>query len=131
LTYYNELIFILANMAIKQGIALMLLRYAVEEYHKKLIYVVTFCLEFYSMIFFFAVLFQCIPISFYWTRTLGVMDGRCMNPIYTVRMSYGYTATFVLYDLTMAILPWFMVRKLQLDIRTRLMVTTVLALGSM
>lgn len=118
-------------MAIKQSIALMLLRYAVEDYHKRLIYVVTFCVQFYSMILFFFVLLQCIPMSFYWTRAQGVVDGRCMDPEITVKVTYGYSATFVLYDITMAVLPWFMVRKLQLDLRTRLMVTTVLAFGSM
>ena len=109
----------------------MLLRYAVEDYHKILIYVVNSCLQFYSMVLFFFVMLQCIPISFYWTRVQGNMDGRCMDPVITIRLTYGYSAVFMIYDLTMALLPWFMVRKLQLDLRTRLMVTTVLAFGSM
>lgn len=118
-------------MAIKQSIALMLLRFAVEDYHKKLIHIANSLLQVYSMILFFFVMLQCIPISFAWTRAQGVTDGLCMDPTITIRLTYGYSATFVLYDLTMAILPWFMVRKLQLDLRTRLMVTALLAFGSM
>lgn len=131
LSYFNDMIFILTSMTIKQSIALMLLRYTVEHYQKKMIYTVTFCLQFYGIIFFFLLVFQCTPISFRWMAALGVTDGRCVNPIYPIGASYGFSALFVVYDLTMAFLPWLMVRKLRLDFRTKFMVTTVLAFGSM
>lgn len=108
----------------------MLLRYAVEDYHKKLIYFVTFVLAAYSNIMFFVIVFQCVPISFYWTRATDYTNGRCMDPIWTFKATYGFNATFILFDVTMALLPWLMVRKLKLDLRTRLMVATILALGS-
>lgn len=130
LTWIYDMSYILTQMAIKQSITLMLLRYAVEEYHKKAVYIVTFAVHAISTILLVMVLFQCIPLSFFWTRGAGDISGRCLDPIVTARTVYVYSGIIVIYDVTMALLPWLMVRKLQLDLRTRLMVTAVLALGS-
>lgn len=118
-------------MAIKQSVTLTLLHYAVEEYHKKAIYAVTGLVHAVSTVLIAIVVFECIPLSFFWTRAGGSVDGRCIEPTIIARISYVYSGVIVLYDVVMAVLPWLMVRKLQLDLRTRLMVTVVLALGSM
>lgn len=109
----------------------MLLRITVEQYQKRLIYVVTGVSQVYSLIFIFLFVFQCMPASFYWTRHQGVTKGRCVDPYITVIFGYIYTAVAVFYDWTMAILPWFIVRNMQLDLRTRRMIAVILALGSM
>lgn len=123
--------YIVAQMTIKHSISLMLLRYAVEDYHKKVIKLVTFAVHAMSTVIFFLIVFQCIPVSFWWTRAGGNTEGICMDPQVSTKATYAYSAVIVLYDLTMALLPWLMVRKLQLDLRTKLMVTVVLATGSM
>lgn len=118
-------------MAVKQSIAFSLLRYVVEDYHKKLIHAVTFVVQICSIVLFFTSLYYCIPIEFFWTQARGATNGMCSSKVRTTRIAYAYSASFVLYDLVMAILPWFMVRKLQLDLRTKLMVAILLAFGSM
>lgn len=109
----------------------MLLRFAVEEYQKRLIYIVTGVIQVYSTIFLFIFIFQCMPVKFLWTRYQGAVHGRCINPSITVVTGYIYLAVTIVYDGTMAILPWFIVRKLQLDLRTRRMIAVILSLGSM
>lgn len=121
-----------ACMAVKLSITLMLLRYAVEQHHKKLIYVVGIIFQVYSVAFIFVFVFQCLPVSFFWTQARGDTHGRCLdqdavfNPVGQV-----YAGVTFVYDATMALLPWFMVRKMRLDLRTRIMIASVLALGSM
>lgn len=118
-------------MAVKQSIALMLWRFAVESYHKKLIYVVTITLHLLSVISILSVTFECTPVTFFWTRAADDTKGLCRDSSIGIKISYAYSAALIAYDVTMAFLPWLMVRKLQFDLRTRLMVTMVLALGSM
>lgn len=69
-------------------------------------------------------------MSYFWTRVQGT-QGECMNLQVLVVSGYLYSAVTILYDLTMALLPWLLVRKLQLDLQTKIMVSVVLALGSM
>lgn len=125
------MLYVWVNAMIKQSISLQLLRYAVEDYQKIVINIVTYTLHIYSTILFFMILFQCIPHSFFWTQAMGDTSGRCADKWVALKVSYGYTSLIIIYDVTMALLPWLMVRKLQLDLRTRLMVTAVLAMGSM
>lgn len=109
----------------------MLLRVTVEPDQKKLIYIVAGTTQIYCVAFFFIFLFQCMPNSLFWTRAEGATDGKCINPNITVIAGYVYLGVTIIYDWTMAILPWFIVRKMQLDLRTRRMIAVVLALGSM
>ena len=116
-------------MAVKLSIALMLLRvFSVEPAYRLAIHLVTGVIQLYSVVFFFLFVFQCTPPSYFWTR-FG--NGQCMNPDITVTATYVYSGLTVICDWTMAILPWFAVRKLQMNLRTKIMVTGVLAMASM
>lgn len=131
MTWLYDIGCVVTNMAVKQSITLMLWRYVVDERHKKLIYTVTLALQLISIILFFTIMLECIPVTFFWTRAIGSTGGLCRDPNVSASISYAYSAALIAYDMTMAFLPWLMVRKLQLDLRTKLMVITVLALGSM
>lgn len=126
-----DISYLVTNMVVKQSITLMLWRFAVQDYHKKLICIVAFALQLISIVVFFTVVFACSPVTFFWTRAAGDTKGLCRASNIGINISYVYSAALVVYDVTMAFLPWLMVRRLQLDLRTKLMVTTVLALGSM
>lgn len=131
LYYTYSLGYLVTQVVIKQSTTLMLLRFAVEDYHRKIIYGLTIMIYVVSAIILALCVFQCIPLSFFWTRAAGDLDGRCLSPSVAVKGAAIYSGVVILFDLSMAVLPWIMVRKLQLDLRTRLMVTAVLALGSM
>lgn len=118
-------------MAVKLSIGLMLLRIIVDDWHRKLVYIVTGVIQVYSVVFFFLFIFQCTPSSFFWTRFQGVTGGACMNPDITVLATYVYSGITVVCDWAMALLPWFVVRKLQMNTRTKVVVAMVLGLGSM
>lgn len=109
----------------------MLLRVTVETYQRRLIYIVTGITQVYSVVFLFIFVFQCNPISLFWTKYSGATKGRCLDLTIIVITGYVYLAVTIIFDWTMAILPWFVVRKMQLDLRTKRMIAVVLALGSM
>ena len=118
-------------MAVKLSICLMLLRLVVEKVHKYTIYAVLAVIETYSVIFFFLFVFQCVPSSFFWTRFAGDTNGKCMDPSVAVNATYIYSAISCVSDWILALLPWFLVRKLNMSQRTKYMVALVLAMGSM
>lgn len=109
----------------------MLLRVTMEKYQRRLIYIVTGITQIYSVIFLFIFIFQCNPIPLFWTKHSGATNGRCIDPTIIVITGYIYLGVTIIFDWTMAILPWFVVRKMQLDLRTRRMIAVILALGSM
>ena len=59
------------------------------------------------------------------------MAGACLNYEVINDTDYAYASLTVLVDLIMAIIPWLMVRKLQLTLKTRVMVSAILGFGSM
>ena len=118
-------------MAIKLSIGLMLLRLVVEKSHRMLIYMVVGFIEVYSVVYFFLFVFQCLPSKFFWTRMGGDTNGQCMDPVVVVNATYVYSAITCAGDWVLAILPWFLVRNLQMNRRTKSMVALILAMGSM
>lgn len=109
----------------------MLLRYVLDDFKKKLIYIITGTANLCSIMVFFFVIFQCLPVSFYWTKVLPGTEGRCVEwyGFFILGASYSF-ANLSFYVMT-AIIPWFIVRKMQLDLQTRVMLALVLGLGSM
>lgn len=118
-------------MAVKLSIGLMLLRLVVEKTHRLAIYITVGVAEIYSLGFFVIFLLQCTPPKFFWTRYQGDLDGKCFSTSIIVNVFYAYSAIVCVVDWTLAILPWFLVKGLQMNSRTKMMVALVLAMGSM
>lgn len=131
LWWAEGLVYYVACMSVKLSITLMLLRFVVEESHKRVVIIMGCMLQVYSVAFTFIYAFQCVPVTFFWTRAQGDISGRCLKLDKFFAAGYVYVGLNVLFDISMAIMPWLIVRKMQHDLRTRLMVTSILALGSM
>lgn len=85
----------------------------------------------YSAAFFLCLILQCRPISFYWRRFEGATDGHCIQANAVAALAYGHAALSVLTDITLGIIPAFVVADLQITTRTKTAVAITLALGSM
>ncbi|PQE20455.1 hypothetical protein CJF30_00001766 [Rutstroemia sp. NJR-2017a BBW] len=127
---FAEILYVPTVALIKVSIALYLIRIAVKPIH-----IWTICLSMalfltYSVSFFVILLMQCRPISFYWRQALGETDGVCWDPNIVAGVAYGHGGTSVLTDLTLGIIPAFIVADLQITKRTKIAVAFTLALGS-
>lgn len=116
---------------IKTSIALYLIRIAVKPIHIYTIYIPMSLFLVYTIAFFIFLLFQCKPIPFYWRRFEGATDGHCLEPSIVAAMAYGHACLSVLTDLTLGIIPAFIVADLHITTRTKTAVAMTLALGSM
>lgn len=130
LFYIVQILYLLTNMAVKLSISYMLLDIVVEESHKKVIYIVSVLMQVCIVVWCFLIAFPCTPVQFYWTRFEGQTNGKCLAFRVTGISTYIYTTLCVLFDLVMVILPWFVVRKMQQTLRTRLMIAFLLGVGS-
>lgn len=117
-------------MVVKLSISYMLLDIVVEESHKKILYIVSGLIQVCIVIWCTFIAFSCTPVHFYWTRFEGQTNGKCQDFRIIGILTYVYTALCVIFDLVMVILPWFVVRKMQQTLRTRLMVAFLLGVGS-
>lgn len=117
-------------MVIKLSICFALLRFVIESSHKMLLYMVMMSTSISSIIFFFVFIFQCNPVSFFWRRSQGENDGKCLDPVIVVIGTYIYSVISVLCDWSMALLPWILVRNMKMSVREKFLVVFVLAMGS-
>ncbi|TVY87802.1 hypothetical protein LAWI1_G006899, partial [Lachnellula willkommii] len=124
-----EPVYVLSNMFLKLSIGIMLLRLVVVKTHRIIIYVVLGILELYGAAYFLIFTLQCRPSAYFWTRYTGG-KGSCIDPGITVTATYVYSAISCGADWTLAILPIFMIRHLQMNIRTKIVVGLILAMGA-
>ena len=119
-----EPVYVLSNMAIKASIAVMLLRLTVNATQRIILWVVLFITELYATVFFFLFIFQCRPSSYFWTQFTGG-SGSCIDPTITVNAVYVYSAITCVGDWVLATLPFFLVWKLQINVRAKILVALI------
>lgn len=119
-----------ATVLIKLSIGAFLLRIAMERYQIYTIYCVLSIQVTFSIFYFFFILFQCDPISYFWERVVKP-GGSCGRSHAIVKVTYAHGAIIALGDWTLGILPMFIVWNMSLKRRTKISVAVLLAFGSM
>ena len=117
-------------MAVKLSIGIQLLRISPNKLPRDIIMATIILTQAYSIAFFFVFIFQCYPPKFFWTRLQGDTDGTCLATSVTVNVFYGYSAICCIGDWIFAILPYFLVKDLQMNKRTKRLVALVLAMAA-
>lgn len=117
-------------MAVKLSIAIQLLRISPSKTHRIIIWTTTIIMQTYSVAFFFVFVFQCYPPKFFWTQYQGDVEGTCLNTNVVVNSFYAYSALCCIGDWIFAILPYFLVKDLQMNKRTKVLVALVLVMAA-
>lgn len=118
-------------MAIKLSIGLMLLRFLQELHHRIAIWILICVFELYNIAVFIVITVACTPVSFFWTHYRGATHGKCLKVTPILIDSYVFSALNCVVDWTFAIIPWFILRNLQLDRRTKVLTSLALSLGAL
>lgn len=82
-----------------------------------------------GVIFFFFTIFQCDPVDFFWNRRTE--KGKCINGDVLLAIAYLYTAGAALTDLTIGLLPVFLIWNLRMNPRAKLAIVGILSIGCM
>jgi hypothetical protein len=105
----------------------MLFRFAIGQAFSGILYAVMVLSTVAGLIFFFFTIFQCAPVSYYWNRM--ATQGKCLNVETLVGVVYFYSAAAAACDLTMGLLPAFLIRNLRINRRTKAGIAGILGLG--
>ncbi|KAI4724931.1 hypothetical protein E4T49_07330 [Aureobasidium sp. EXF-10728] len=130
--FFCEITYTLATATLKISIGLFLLRIAVDRMHIWIIRWIMIFNVFFGVPYCLLVTFQCKPISFWWDLN-PEHHGHCLSPKVIVINTYIISVLNSVADWTFGILPFFIVRKLQMKRQTKVLVASILgfaALGS-
>ncbi|KAJ4206784.1 hypothetical protein NW767_003074 [Fusarium falciforme] len=113
-------------IASKISIGYFLLRITVRKIDVWIIYSVMMITVCTGVVFFFVTLFQCQPISFFWNKD---QKGTCINVEVIIALTYLYSVFSVISDFTCAILPMFLVWKLNMGKKTKIALIPIMAMA--
>jgi hypothetical protein len=79
--------------------------------------------------FFFVIVFQCNPVSYFWQRR--TQSGTCVPNDVIVGLGYTYSGFSIISDFTFALIPAFLVWHLQLERRAKIALIPLITMGCM
>lgn len=124
----GEIMYTVTLVFIRLSVAVFLLRICIKPIHKIIIYGTMVMVIVYSTFYFFLVIFQCHPVSYFWLQ-YGGMKGSCLNPAVVPDASIAHSAVNFTADWILALLPIALLWHLQMNFRTKVSVAAVLAMG--
>ncbi|KAF4340877.1 integral membrane protein PTH11 [Fusarium beomiforme] len=110
----------------KISIGYLLLRITTRKVDVWILYGVMAITVCTGVVFFFVTLFQCSPISYFWNQD---QPGQCVKPEVIMALTYLYSVFSVICDFTCAILPMFLVFKLNMGKKTKLALIPIMAMA--
>ncbi|KKY39707.1 putative integral membrane protein [Diaporthe ampelina] len=110
----------------KISIAIFLLRIIVERIQVWFIYGALAINVMTGLVFFFVTTLQCQPISYFWHKE---QPGTCVPIGIIIALTYLYSSLNIICDFTFALLPIFIVRKLNMKRRMKVAIMPLLSMG--
>lgn len=111
---------------IKSSICIALMRIAQERMYLNILRGLIILSVALSSIGLVVVFNQCHPLDKYWDKRV---PGTCWSPIVATVLSYAASASNVITDLTVATIPFFLLRHVQMRPRLKLYIRLILGLG--
>ncbi|KAI3398338.1 hypothetical protein diail_9430 [Diaporthe ilicicola] len=110
----------------KISIGIFLLRIIVERIQIWFIYIALAINVMTGLVFFFVTTLQCHPVSYFWHKE---QDGTCIPIGIIIALTYLYSSLNIICDFTFALLPIFIVRKLNMKRRMKIAIVPLLSMG--
>ncbi|KAF2181548.1 hypothetical protein K469DRAFT_671295 [Zopfia rhizophila CBS 207.26] len=123
--YLCELFYVLSNCTLKISLGIFYLRVAMQRWHIMCIKILMLGTAFFGGCYFFMAMFQCIPISEFWN--VHPATNKCIPKAPTTGITYALSAVNAFADWAFGTLPIFIVWDLQMNIRTKILVVSILA----
>lgn len=128
-----EIAYCFSSVACKISVCIFIMRITIRRLHHWILYVVLFFNVASGLVFMFLMLLQCKPLQYFWTRTAfdPSIKGSCMDIQVIITMTYVYSVFAFLCDITVGVLPIFVVRKLNMRRNTKWAVVGILGMACM
>lgn len=128
--YFCEIYYGLASTFTKLAAGTLLLRLTNRTSYVRVIWSVMIFAVVFGIAFEAQIIFQCHPISFFWSTTRDPLEGRCANPDVIGGFIYAHAAVASVGDWVFGILPIFMFRGLNMNRRAKISVILILCLAN-
>ena len=125
----SGLFYVPTTVFMKMSVGLSLLRYTSDRTHRWTIYIVSTSFTLVGISYFFFLMFQCKPVS-YWWDIMHSTHGRCLPVGVILGVNYAVTSANAAADLVYAVIPILIVRNSLMDVYTRVVTVCLLGLGS-
>ncbi|KAI0840624.1 hypothetical protein F5Y06DRAFT_294613 [Hypoxylon sp. FL0890] len=126
----GELVYVVTSLFIKFTVGVFLLRICSQAWQKTVVATVLLVCLIYQLFFAFMAAFQCQPVPYYWYRYTGKMTGKCWSNEFITGATYAAAAINAVSDWVLGLLPIALVRDLRLSKRSKVLVSCILAIGS-
>lgn len=118
--------YVITCVVAKVSIALALLRLTVSRRHAAILWLVIGLSIVVGLVFWFMLTLQCIPVSYFWTRT---GHGKCLKINQLIIIAYVYSVVAMLCDFTLGLLPIVLVWNLQMNRQTKFALAGILSMA--
>lgn len=124
--------YVIATTLVKVSICKSLLRFAIIPATRIALYLVMALVISFGIFLVFFALFQCVPVSKFWTRIVEITPpDTCMDTNTVVAVTYAHAAVVTFVDWTLAAFPIIIVWNMTINWPTKVALALVLGLGSM
>ena len=129
--YFCEIFYGTSSSLVRIAIGMLLLRLTTIDWHRIIIWIVMVFSSVAGITLMFTIMYQCQPIEFFWTQYTSRPDeGHCIDPNVIIGFIYAHGAVGCICDWTLGILPWVMVRGLNMNRRTKVTVGILLCMAN-
>lgn len=127
--YILEILYVTEMALIKLSLSLFYLRIFPGQGIRRALWAIVTLNVICGIIFILIAIFQCAPVSYYWTQYVDdVSPGRCID---INAFGWGNAAVSVLIDFLMIAIPLSQVRKLELHWKKKVGVTVMFMTGTL
>lgn len=116
---------------IKISIILTLLRLTISHIHIWILYAAITFASAVGLVFLAFTIFQCSPVDYFWNKGSTAQTGTCISTNLLVNISYFYSASAAVTDLTIALVSVALIWNLRMDRRNKFAVIGILCIGCM
>lgn len=113
----------------KISIAVFILRVTANRYHAWIVWAITVITAASCGAFILVTMLQCVPIGAFWEELPGVGRSSCIHGRVIRDLAYIFSATTLLIDLTLVLLPLMIVWKLKMGLKTKLGLSVLIFSG--
>lgn len=111
----------------KMSITFFFRRVIVERMHKFILLAAAASTIVSCTIFFFACIFQCWPVSYFWDK--HSQTGTCIPDTVVIALAYLFSAINIITDFAFALMPAWILSHLNMQLKTKVALAVLMGLG--
>lgn len=126
--FFIELLYFVEVATLKLSLLFFYLRIFPERKVQRLLWGTVVFVALFGIIFVFLAIFQCTPISYFWTKWDGEHKGSCID---INALSWSNAAISIALDAWMLALPFWQLKGLQLNWKKKIGVGLMICVGTL